>query len=111
MHALTALLQWRSVGRQCRRARGEVLGPTHRYTTALVGAGTTAVMATVGNLGAPASHWTAGGTPLTAMMCIERCALTLPSPPCVGRTPCGPRERCCMRQDGGCILQSLISGH
>lgn len=79
------------------RSRGEVLGPTHRYTTALgktagalVGAGTTAVMATVGNLGAPASHWTTGGTPLTAMMCIERCALMLPLAPLCGTHPLRP---------------------
>lgn len=100
------------------RALGEVLGPTHRYTTALgktagalVGAGTTAVMATVGNLGAPASHWTAGGTPLTAMMCIERCADAAPRAPAwdaplaahVNGAACGKTR------DG--ILPSLTSRH
>lgn len=39
---------------------------------ALVEAGATGLMATIGNLAAPAAQWTVGGTPLTGMMCIER---------------------------------------
>jgi pyrophosphate--fructose-6-phosphate 1-phosphotransferase len=43
------------------------------YTAAtLIGAGRTAYMASVRNVAAPASHWEAGGTPLTMMMNMER---------------------------------------
>ena len=55
--------------------------PTRRYTYslgsaagALVESGATGLMATVGGLAGPAAGWTVGGTPLTGMMCIERCA-------------------------------------
>lgn len=51
----------------------------HRYTCALghaagalVEAGATGLMATVGNLAGPAAEWTVGGTPLTGMMCVQQ---------------------------------------
>ena len=39
---------------------------------ALVASGRTGLMATVGNLAAPANKWTVGGTPLLSMMHLER---------------------------------------